>query len=149
MKIKYGHTNIITKDWKRLAGFYELVFNCIPVPPERDQKGDWLERATGVVNAHLQGMHLRLPGYGENGPTLEIYEYSEIINAEKAFANKQGFGHIAFQVDNITELLDLALKNGAVKIGELSEYYVENVGLLTFIYIADPDGNIIEIQNWS
>lgn len=132
-----------------LAGFYELVFNCIPVPPERDQKGDWLERATGFVNAHLQGMHLRLPGYGENGPTLEIYEYSEIINAEKALANKQGLGHIAFQVDNITKLLDLALKNGAVKIGELSEHYVENVGLLTFIYIADPDGNIIEIQNWS
>ncbi|WP_228442096.1 hypothetical protein [Chryseobacterium nematophagum] len=58
MEIKYGHTNIITKDWKKLADFYELVFNCIPVPPERNQKGSWLEKGTGVPNAHLQGMHL-------------------------------------------------------------------------------------------
>lgn len=42
----------------------------------------------------------------------------------------------------------MALKGGAVKIGELSEHYIENVGVLKFIYIADPDGNIIELQNW-
>ena len=149
MKVKYGHTNIITKDWKQLADFYELVFSCTPVPPQRDQKGNWLEKGTGVPNAHLKGMHLQLPGYGDHGPTLEIYQYSEIIDSEKPLPNKQGFGHIAFQVDNIIELLDLALKNGAAKIGELSEHYVENVGLLKFIYISDPDGNIIELQNWS
>lgn len=149
MIIKYGHTNIITKDWERLAFFYETVFNCVPVPPKRDQKGNWLDKGTGVSNAHLQGMHLRLPGYGDNGPTLEIYQYSEIIDAEKPSPNKQGFGHIAFQVDNITEVLQLALQKGAEKIGELSEHNVENVGLLKFIYISDPDGNIIELQNWS
>ena len=74
MKVKYAHTNIITKDWKKLADFYELVFSCTPVPPERDQKGSWLDKGTGVLNAHLQGMHLRLPGYDDNGPTLEIYQ---------------------------------------------------------------------------
>ncbi|WP_228442097.1 VOC family protein [Chryseobacterium nematophagum] len=80
---------------------------------------------------------------------MEIYQYSEVIDSEKPVSNKQGFGHIAFQVDNITELLELALKNGATEIGQLSEHHVENVGLLKFIYIADPDGNIIELQNWS
>jgi len=149
MNIKYGHTNIITKDWKRLADFYQLIFHCIPVPPERNQRGGWLDKGTGVLNAHIQGMHLRLPGFGDNGPTLEIYQYSTVIESEKNVPNKQGLGHIAFQVDQIDELLELAIKNGATKIGELSEHYVENVGLLKFIYIADPDGNIIEIQNWS
>ena len=147
--IKYGHTNIITKDWKRLASFYELVFGCIPVPPLRDQKGSWLDKGTGLANAHLKGMHLRLPGYGDNGPTLEIYQYSEVIDSERSLPNKLGFGHIAFQTDNIDKCLQLALNNGASKIGELSEHPVENVGLLKFIYIADPDGNIIELQNWS
>lgn len=149
MNIKYGHTNIITKDWKRLANFYELVFDCKPVPPERNQKGEWLDKGTGVLNAHLQGLHLRLPGLGDNGPTLEIYQYSTTLDSEKSLPNKKGFGHIAFQVDKIDELLELAIKNGASKIGELSEHHVENVGLLKFIYISDPDGNIIELQNWS
>jgi predicted enzyme related to lactoylglutathione lyase len=149
MNIKYGHTNIITTNWKDLCGFYQIVFNCVPVPPQRNQKGLWLDKGTGINNAHLQGMHLRLPGFGDDGPTLEIYQYDEIIDSEKAKPNKKGFGHIAFQTDEIHSLLKLALENGANKIGELSEKYVDGVGLLTFIYISDPDGNIIELQNWS
>lgn len=149
MVIKYGHTNIVAKDWKKLADFYELVFNCSPVLPKLDHKGDWLDKGTGVLNAHLQGMHLRLPGYGDDGPTLEIYQYSEIINSGKNVPNKQGIGHIAFQVDDITQLIELALKNGAQKIGELSEHFVENVRMLKYIFISDPEGNIIELQNWS
>ncbi|WP_224996227.1 VOC family protein [Cesiribacter sp. SM1] len=149
MKVKYVHTNIVTRDWKRLADFYITVFNCVPVPPQRDLSGDWLDKGTGLKNAHLQGMHLRLPGYGESGPTLEIFQYAEIAGAEKALPNRQGFGHIAFQTENISEILELALKNGASKVGDICTHYVENVGQLTFIYISDPDGNIIELQNWA
>lgn len=148
MNIRYAHTNIITKDWKKLAEFYETVFECVPVPPIRDQKGEWLSKGTGVPNAHLQGVHLRLPGHGKDGPTLEIYQYSEVKEHVPPVPNQRGFGHIAFQVDKVTHYLGLALKNGATKIGELSEHDVENVGLLRFIYIADPDGNIIELQSW-
>ena len=28
MNIKYVHTNIISRDWRRLAQFYEDVFGC-------------------------------------------------------------------------------------------------------------------------
>ena len=149
MNIKYGHTNVITRDWKSLCDFYQTVFNCMPVPPARDQKGVWLDKGTGVDKAHIQGMHLQLPGYGNDGPTLEVFQYDEIIDSENQKPNQKGFGHIAFQTDEIHKLLDLALEKGANKIGELSEKYIDGVGLLTFIYISDPDGNIIELQNWS
>ena len=149
MNIKYAHTNIITKDWKELARFYEIVFNCIAVPPIRNYQGEWLEKGTGVFNANLQGVQLRLPGYGDNGPTLEIYQYSEMISAERHLANQKGFGHIAFNVEDIAGVLAIALKNGASKIGELSEHHFDNIGVFRFIYISDPDGNIIELLNWS
>lgn len=149
MKIRYAHTNIITKDWKKLSEFYETVFECVPVPPIRNQKGDWLSKGTGVQDAHLEGVHLRLPGHSEDGPTLEIYQYSKVKEQPPVVPNQRGFGHIAFQVNQLIEYLNLALKNGATKIGELSEHYIENVGLLRFIYIADPDGNIIELQSWN
>ena len=42
--------------------FYQDVFGCVPVPPERNLSGAALDAATGVSPAHLQGMHLRLPG---------------------------------------------------------------------------------------
>jgi hypothetical protein len=48
MRAKYVHTNLIAKDWKKLATFYERLFGCVPVPPERDLSGQWLEALTCV-----------------------------------------------------------------------------------------------------
>jgi predicted enzyme related to lactoylglutathione lyase len=149
MSMKYVHTNIISKDWKKLVQFYIDVFECTPAPPERDLKGEWLDKGAGLKNAHLKGMHLRLPGYGEEGPTLEIYSYSEMTDKPNVIlANRKGFGHIAFRVDNVEEVYEKALENGGQKLGEISSHNVEGVGELKFAYLADPEGNIIEIQKW-
>ena len=64
MKAKYVHTNIIAENWNNLADFYTRVFGCVCVPPERDYTGEALDAGTGLVNAHLRGAHLRLPGIG-------------------------------------------------------------------------------------
>ncbi len=72
MSIKFGHVNIIAQDWKSLASFYRRAFSCFEVPPERRLSGEWLSK-TGVKNASLEGVHLRLPGMGYEGPTLEIF----------------------------------------------------------------------------
>ncbi len=149
MPIRYTHTNIICQDWRRVAAFYQDIFGCISVPPQRDQKGEWLDQGTGLMNAHLQGVHLRLPGHGDNGPTLEIYSYAEMQDKPASVANRKGFGHIAFLVDDVAAILEAVLKAGGSKIGELSQTLVPGVGQLTFIYMADPEGNILEIQNWS
>jgi hypothetical protein len=75
MNIRFKHTNLVAADWRKLAGFNREIFGCVPVPPERSLSGTWLEKGTGVKGAEFSGIHLLLPGAGENGPTLEIYEY--------------------------------------------------------------------------
>ncbi len=146
--MKYVHTNIISENWQKLADFYINVFDCQPVPPARDQSGNWLDKCTGVSNAHLKGMHLRLPGWGGNGPTLEIYSYGEMEDNLVTIPNRKGFGHIAFEVDDVAEVLENLLVNGGSKQGEITGKMVEGVGYITLIYAKDPEGNIIEIQNW-
>ena len=146
--IQFVHTNIITDDWKRLAGFYIKVFNCKPVYPERDLKGKWLDKATNIQDAHITGIHLALPGYENNMPTLEILQYDNNLDNPVTFSNRKGFGHVAFKVDNVKEILDRLLQNGGSQLGELVETEVANAGLLTFVYAKDIDGNIVEIQNW-
>ena len=69
---RYVHTNLVARDWRALATFYERTLGCTPVPPTRDFAGPVLEAGTGVRGASLQGVHLRLPGYADDGPTLEI-----------------------------------------------------------------------------
>jgi predicted enzyme related to lactoylglutathione lyase len=76
--MRFGHTNLIARDWRRLADFHISVFGCTSVPPERDLRADWLDRATGIAGAHITGIH----------------------------------------------------------------------GPLTWAYVRDPEGNIIELQHW-
>jgi predicted enzyme related to lactoylglutathione lyase len=146
--IKYAHTNIITDDWKRLAEFYVRVFECTPLYPERDLHGEWLERATSIKNAHLRGIHLRVPGDDETLPTIEIFQYDKNENGPASLANRRGVSHIAFQVDDVSKILDRVLQNGGSRVGELVETEVDNVGTLTFVYAKDIDGNIVELQQW-
>lgn len=148
MKVRYKHTNIIACDWKALAQFYEKVFDCVPVPPERHLSGEWLEKGTGVVGAAFSGIHLRLPGYGYTGPYLEIYQYSENKNKPAPAANREGFGHIAFEVENVEEVLEKIKQHGGSSIGNVVSQEIEGVGVITFVYALDPEGNIVELQIW-
>ena len=148
MGTKFIHTNIISKDWRTLAAFYVKVFDCKILQPERNLAGVWLEKGTGVQNAKIKGVHLQLPGFDENGPTLEIFQYEENEPGSFTFkANREGFRHIAFHVDNVKKVLDRILKFGGKRLGEIVKRDFPN-GQLTFIYTTDPEGNIIEIQNW-
>src|SRR6185312_4186764 len=72
---RYVHTNVVARDWRALARFYQEVFGCRPVGPERHLSGAELEAGTGIAGARIDGVHLRLPGGGDAGPTLEIFEY--------------------------------------------------------------------------
>lgn len=146
MKAIYRHTNIISEDWRKLAQFYETVFGCIRVPPERRLSGKWLEKGTGVTDAALSGVQLRLPGHGNTGPTLEIFQYTENEKRLPSAANREGICHLAFEVDNVAEAMEEVLANGGQKIGEITSFDVEGIGTISFVYIADPEGNVLEIQ---
>lgn len=146
--MRYAHTNIVARDWKKLSDFYIRVFNCTIKPPKRELSGDWLDQATGLSNAELEGVHLLLPGHGDSGPTLEIFSYQDTYECEPIMANYTGFTHIAFEVEDVETIFSEALKSGAIKLGEITEKIIEGIGVLKFVYFRDPEGNIIEIQSW-
>ena len=148
MATMFTHVNLIAKNWKLLSNFYQVVFGCVPIPPERDLSGEWLDKGTGISRSHIVGTHLLLPGSPKDGPTLEIFQYSEMPEHPKVKSNTPGFSHIAFGVDNVFETAKAVLANGGSIVGELVNREVPGFGFLTFQYVADPEGNIIEAQNW-
>jgi catechol 2,3-dioxygenase-like lactoylglutathione lyase family enzyme len=145
---RYVHTNLVARDWRRLSGFYERVFGCEPAGPERDLCGPWLDRGTGVENARIRGVHLRLPGHGRDGPTLEIFAYESEEDAPVAAANRPGYGHIAFAVDDVEAARRAVLDAGGSDVGKVVSADIPDAGSLQFIYVADPEGNLIELQRW-
>jgi predicted enzyme related to lactoylglutathione lyase len=149
IQAKYVHTNLIAENWHALADFYQRLFGCIPVPPERDYSGEKLESGTGIRGAHLRGAHLRLPGFGDNGPTLEIYQYEPSEPPIKSLVNRPGFGHIAFSVDDVNVARAQVLAAGGRAVGEIVTLETATGAKVTWCYVTDPEGNIIELQAWS
>jgi catechol 2,3-dioxygenase-like lactoylglutathione lyase family enzyme len=146
MNAKYVHTNLIAEDWKKLAKFYQDTFGCEPVLPERDFKGDDLDAGTGISNAHLEGVHLRLPGFAEDGPTLEIFSYTPKLEKVEAKVNRPGYGHIAFRVDDVEKAREKILNSGGKEIGKVVTLKIKTGAKITWCYVTDPEGNIIELQ---
>lgn len=146
---RYGHTNVIAADWRGLADFYTSVFGCELVPPERDYAGADLERGTGVPGAALRGAHLRLPGHGEDGPTLEIYQYRTAAERHESAANSPGFAHIAFAVDDVAAARESILAAGGTSVGEVVTLTTADGRLVTWCYVRDPEGNMVELQSWA
>lgn len=149
MVARYRHTNLVARDCRRLVDFYKRVFGCRQAGPERRLSGPALARGTGVREASLVGVHLRLPGLPEDGPTLEIFQYSPGLSKASPAANREGYGHLAFEVDSVAEWARKVVEHGGSMIGEVSSIAVKGAGAVTFVYLADPEGNIIELQSWT
>jgi catechol 2,3-dioxygenase-like lactoylglutathione lyase family enzyme len=147
-KAKYVHTNLIAKDWRALAAFYQGVFGCTPVPPERDIHGAALEAATGIAGAALQGAHLRLAGYGDGGPTLEIFTYNAMPPRPSTAVNRPGYGHLAFLVDNVPAARTEVLAAGGSALGEVVTTQIATGARVSWCYVTDPEGNVVELQCW-
>ena len=147
--IKYVHTNILARDWKKLSQFYIDVFDCEPLFPERDLQGKWVDDMTDISGVLVRGNHLKLPGY-EHGPTLEIFSYNNVGKSNSPNRiNDFGFTHIAFRVDNVREMAEKVIAKGGSSYGKIVETEIDDLGILTAVYMRDPEGNIIEIQHWS
>jgi catechol 2,3-dioxygenase-like lactoylglutathione lyase family enzyme len=146
---RFGHVNLVAHDWQALAAFYQDTFGCSPVPPERDYRGRDLDAGTGLRNAHLRGAHLRLPGHGQDGPTLEIYSYDVLETRPKPTPNRVGWGHIAFGIADVAAARVAVLDAGGNSIGDVVTLAIADGRQVTWCYVTDPEGNIVELQSWS
>ena len=145
---RFRHVNIIARDWRKLAAFYETVFGCVPAPPPRQIDEPWLAAVSGVPGAALAGVHLRVPGHGAQGPTLEIYQYRQNEPRLASDANREGFAHIAFEVDDLDRAMAAVLAHGGAMHGQRVATELPGVGPLEVVYMVDPEGNIVELQSW-
>jgi catechol 2,3-dioxygenase-like lactoylglutathione lyase family enzyme len=147
--VRFGHVNVTSPDWRALATFYAEVFGCELVPPERDIRSADLDAATGLQDAHLTGAHLRLPGHGADGPTIEIFSYDTLNAHPGTDVARAGWGHIAFQVTDVPAAVEAVVDAGGGRVGEIITTRTADGRQVTWCYSTDPDGNIIELQAWS
>jgi predicted enzyme related to lactoylglutathione lyase len=143
--VRYRHTNLVARDWRTLARFYIELFGCAVVPPERDLSGLDFERGVGTRGARARGAHLRLPGTADL--TLEIFEYENPVHAGHRAVTRPGFAHIAFSVASVSGARAEILAAGGNAVGEVVTTTIATGARITWCYVSDPEGNIIELQS--
>ena len=150
LNARYAHTCIVAADWRRLASFYEEVFGCERLLPERDNHGEWVDRLTGLHDVRARGVHLRLPvpGLHGTGPTLEIFQFEPAAERLPVLIHRPGLAHIAFRVDDVKAARDQVLAAGGHDLGEVVTAEIAGAGTATLVYLTDPEGNIVELQQF-
>jgi catechol 2,3-dioxygenase-like lactoylglutathione lyase family enzyme len=152
MKTRLAHASITAKDLDRLAEFYRKALGFTEARPEKSFSGTWLEKGTGVPGASIRRVHLRLPGSSPVGALLELIEYADPIDDTAPPApNRTGLRHIAIETGSAEELArlhDLVIEHGGSGLGDISENHIDGLGTVTFVYMTDPEGNIVELLNW-
>ena len=63
--------------------------------------------------------------------------------------NRPGFGHIAFEVDDVHKASKVVKANGGGIVGEIVNLTTKTGAKVTWCYMTDPEGNILELQSWS
>jgi len=139
--LRYLHTNIVAKDWRKISQFYQDVFGCKPMDPQRNYSGEWIENAHGIKGVEVEGEHIELPGYGEDGPTFEIFSFKPEGTQGPLKMYDYGFAHICFEVDDIGETLRMIEGCGGTIISTFPDNYNERC-----VFTKDPEGNIVEIH---
>ncbi len=145
VRASFAHVNLVAHDGRRLARFYRRVFGCADVGTPRDLSGPDLVRGTHVPGAHLFGVHLRLPGLGKDGPTIEVFQYEPRRPRMRPAANRPGYGHLAFHVKDVRAAVRAVVRAGGRRHGDVVTT-LANGRPLTWVYVADPEGNLIELQ---
>jgi catechol 2,3-dioxygenase-like lactoylglutathione lyase family enzyme len=130
-----------------LAAFYVSLLGCERVPPERDYPAADVEAGTGVPGSGIAGVHLRLPGHGADGPTLKIYSYSVSAEGPLPAVNRPGFAHVAFAVDDVNDARRQVLSAGGSPVGDVVTVTTATGVQITWCYVTDPEGNVIELQS--
>ena len=140
------------RDWRRLADFYVRVFGCTLVPPGaglsrpgsvgRDRRSERRAPWGAPAPAGTQSRRTDTPD-----PTGTTHRSTR----GRRRPTTPGSGHIAFAVPDVPAARESSSPRVAVSSGDrdASNGSGRLADRVTWTYVADPEGNIVELQSWS
>jgi catechol 2,3-dioxygenase-like lactoylglutathione lyase family enzyme len=148
------HTHILTGDIRRCMHFYVDLLGFTVAGDVIDRPSNPpMDQLLGFKNAHYKHALLNMPGgptVGSHVPWIEIWEVTgENAPLDKAIYNHptgnfQGKGYNAYRVTDLAALLD---KLQAAGVPFVNTPLTRN-GKPTGIYVVDPDGQLIELNQY-
>jgi catechol 2,3-dioxygenase-like lactoylglutathione lyase family enzyme len=140
---KINHVNIVVSNLDEAKAFFiQLGFT---VGDESELSGEWISNIVGLNNVNARYATLSLPNTETN---LELIEYESPKSAQDPNmhkANQIGFRHIAFEVENIENVV-YSLKNKGIKFISPIQTYPKTGKRL--VYFWGPDNILLELAQY-
>ncbi len=135
-----NHINITVKNPELMLSFYHELLGFIVIL-DIIREGEELAKGVGVPGARLRNIRLAVPG---SDVQIEFIHYMNVTGKPLNPHPIQDYhiGHICFETDDIAALFTW-LTNASVRV--VSPPVTIHPGGIQFMYIYDPEGNIIEI----
>ena len=136
-----AHTGITVSDLDRSIALYRDVFG-FPVSQPVECKGEIFDRLTGVDGAVMKVARVTAPGH-----TLELVQYVNPPGQDLPALRPCDTGtmHLAFQVEDIDEVLAALARAGVVAVNPAQTVVDGPRARVRAVYTRDTDGVVIEL----
>jgi catechol 2,3-dioxygenase-like lactoylglutathione lyase family enzyme len=134
---RVDHVSFTVADLDRSVAFFGR-FGLTPLKSYRSEGPD-ADEGTATANASMDITWLRLPH--TEAPMLELIRYRNYPAGRSALNSRVGAAHMCFEVDDVHGAYT-ALRGEGVEF--LSEPHTDAAGT-QWVYMRDPDGNVVEL----
>ncbi|WFU86291.1 VOC family protein (plasmid) [Rhizobium sp. CC1099] len=141
-----AHINLVARDAEALAAFYINVMKCELLRAPKMLSGEIVSRGNGLPNSEIYTIWLKFPELER--PFLEIHEHTVTHHRDQPRVNEPGFGHLSFQMEDISDALSKILQAGGSQIGNITDFGTPEKPYL-IAYARDPEGNVLELEQTS
>lgn len=144
--MKLAHINLVARNAEALAAFYMSVMNCELLRGLKVLSGEKVSRGNGLSNSKIYSIWLKFPELEH--PFLEIHEHTVTHHRDQPRVNEPGFGHLSFQMEDISDALSKIIQAGGTQIGPVTDFGAPDEPYL-IAYARDPEGNVLELEQIS
>ncbi|KQW58555.1 MULTISPECIES: VOC family protein [Ensifer] len=141
--MKLAHINLVARNAEALAAFYMNVMKCESLREPKMVSGEKVSRGNGISNSEIYTIWLTFPELER--PFLEIHEHKVTHDRDQPRVNEPGFGHLSFQMEDISVVLAEIIQAGGAQIGEITDFGTPDKPFL-IAYARDPEGNVLELE---
>ena len=146
------HVNIVVTDLERMLDFYTRVLGLV-VSKRVTISGDWIGAVVGLSDVYADVVYLEL----KSGPRIELIRYNRPALGrieETGRPNLPGLRHIALNVNDLDGLVARLRENGVqffspVQTVPDSQVSYADGARKRLVYFRDPEGNVLELCEYS
>ncbi|TIQ36020.1 MAG: VOC family protein [Mesorhizobium sp.] len=141
--MKLAHINLVARNAEALAAFYMNVMKCDLLRAPTMLSGEKVSRGNGLSNSEIRTIWLKFSRMER--PFLEIHEHTVTLHRDQPRVNEPGFGHLSFQMEDISDALSKIIQAGGAQIGQITDFGTPDRPYL-IAYARDPEGNVLELE---